>query len=166
MTVLIFYVELRNTNIPVNIHLTLRLLRYLDTIPCNAPYKEGKGVSMFWRADENIRVTLVWRLFVEVWKCLQICVIKRDAKSLNAQWLSSSGRIHSCLLTMHVSTDGINSWSWKWNIMSENLCNFSLLHCTIWFLFSLKITDQLQSFSLSFMMHHDNLSWGFFQWSL
>ena len=50
-----------------------------------------------------------WMLFVVVLKCLQIWATRRAAKSRSAQWLSTSGRRHSCLLTMQVITAGINS---------------------------------------------------------
>jgi len=48
-------------------------------------------------------------LFVEVLKFLQTLAISLDAKSLSAQWLSTSGLVHSWRLTMHVVADGMSS---------------------------------------------------------
>lgn len=46
-------------------------------------------------------------------KYFAIWAIKREAKSLKAQWLSTSGLVHNCLLTMHEHTDGMSSWSYN-----------------------------------------------------
>ena len=42
---------------------------------------------------------------------LQTCATTLDPKSLSAQWLSVSGLVLSCLLTIQVITAGINSCS-------------------------------------------------------
>lgn len=78
--------------------------------PSNAPYSEESGnLSSSFKALLNIRVILVCMLFVLVLKFLHICAIRRDAKSLSAQWLSNSGRVQSWRETIHVVTEGINS---------------------------------------------------------
>ena len=48
-------------------------------------------------------------LFVEVLKFLQMLAISLDEKSLKAQWLSTSGRVHNCFATIQVVTAGISS---------------------------------------------------------
>ena len=56
-------------------------------------------------------------------KFFEIVAIKREAKSLSAQWLSDSGRIHRVRETMHEATDGINSCKYfsKYNdVLSNN----------------------------------------------
>lgn len=62
-----------------------------------------------------------WMLLVVVLNVLQLWAISRAAKSRKAQWLSTSGLKHNCLLTIHVTTAGINSWSW---MRAENKGNF------------------------------------------
>ena len=52
-----------------------------------------------------------WILLVVVLKVLQLWAMRRAAKSRKAQWLSTSGRKHSCLLTIHVTTAGMSSCS-------------------------------------------------------
>lgn len=54
-----------------------------------------------------------WMLLVVVLKVLQLWAMRRAAKSRRAQWLSTSGRKQSCLLTMHVTTAGMSSCSYK-----------------------------------------------------
>ena len=44
---------------------------------------------------------------------LQMVAMSRAAKSRRAQWLSESGRRHSCRLTMHVVTAGISACNWE-----------------------------------------------------
>lgn len=108
-------------------------------LPSMLPYSEDNGDLSLLRALEKILVTLVCMLLVDVLKFLQIWDMSREAKSLRAQWLSSSGLIQSCLETMHVVTDGISSCNCKTvnvyiaNTMSKiitqmspvYLCNFS-----------------------------------------
>lgn len=54
--------------------------------------------------------TVSWAVY---YNHLQTCAITLEPKSLSAQWLSVSGLGLSCLLTIHVITAGINSWSWR-----------------------------------------------------
>jgi len=86
-------------------------LSLVSLLPSIAPYSEANCIFSSRNAWLNMRVTRVWTLFVEVLKFLQIWAMSRDAKSRSAQWLSNSGLMHNCLLTMHVATEGINSCS-------------------------------------------------------
>lgn len=62
-----------------------------------------------------------WMLLVVVLKVLQLWAMRRAAKSRKAQWLSTSGRKHSCLLTIHVTTAGMSSCSYKYRQKNYNI---------------------------------------------
>lgn len=91
-----------------------------------------------------VRVLVIrdWMLLVVVLNVLQLCAIRRAAKSRKAQWLSTSGLKHSCLLTMHVTTAGMSSCSYKHRSrgkasgFSDSL-DIILLEIWIWFHFPL-----------------------------
>lgn len=84
-------------------------MAYLLKIPSSAPYTDGSAVLSELVAFVNTLVIRVCTLFVGVLNILQICAIKREAKSRRAQWLSISGLIHNCLLTTQVTTEGMIS---------------------------------------------------------
>lgn len=79
--------------------------------------RDGKGRAAacpgLLQALTLVKVLVIrdWMLLVVVLKFLQICAMRRAAKSRRAQWLSTSGLRQSWRLTMQVMTAGMTSCS-------------------------------------------------------
>lgn len=85
-------------------------------IKCQIIFNMGTTYLLPKKNFTLVKVLVIrdWMLLVVVLKVLQLWAIRRAAKSRKAQWLSTSGRKHSCLLTIQVTTAGMSSWSCRW----------------------------------------------------